>query len=70
MFKRSIEMKIVKSPKNSTSTETSEETPSIDYVQLVRNTTETVAASVIVGVVLYVGADTLRQVIVKLTPQH
>lgn len=43
---------------------------STDYVQLARETTETIAKYLVIGVAAYVAADTARQVIVKLTPSH
>lgn len=42
----------------------------VDYEQIIRNTTETVAKYAAIGVAGYVVLDTVRQVLVKLTPQH
>ena len=44
--------------------------PPVDYAQLVRDTTETVAKYAAIGVAGFVVLDTVRQVLVKLTPQH
>lgn len=70
MFKnRSIQVKYVKTPRENSET-TSEPTPSVDYVQIARETAESVGKYVVVGVATYVAVDTLRQVLVKLTPTN
>lgn len=71
MFKnKTLQLKLVNDSKTETPNETSEAHASVDYVQLVRDTTETVAKHVVIGVGVFVAADTLRQVIVKLTPSR
>ena len=70
MFRRSIEMKLVKNPKPKKTDEDPEPTVPVDYAQIVRETTETVVKGVIITVGSFVVLDTLRQAIVKITPQH
>lgn len=68
MFKnRSIQVSF---NKNNPNLEDSSSDTQVDYAQIVRDTTETVAKKIILGVGVYVAVDTLRQVIVKLTPQN
>lgn len=69
MFKnRSVQVKIVKNPENAFTDETIETATLADRVQIVRETVESVGEKVLVAFVVYVAADTLRQVLVKLTP--
>jgi hypothetical protein len=81
MFKdRHLQVKYVKDPKNSTSEEDFVETTAVDYDKIgelldksalsFRETAEFLATRVIIGVGVYVAVDTLRQVIVKLTPTN
>lgn len=71
MFKnKTLQLKFVNDSKTETPTDTTEAKPSVDYVQLVRDTTGSLAKTVVIGVGVYVAADTLRQVIVKLTPSN
>ncbi len=69
MFKnRSIQMRLVNT-KNPSSDEPIETMPIVDYAQI-REIAEAIATKAIIGVAVYVAVDTLRQVIVKVTPQN
>jgi hypothetical protein len=71
MFKnKTLQLNLVNKPKSTETDVNSEAAPSVDYAQIVRETTETVAKNLIIGVATYVAVDTLRQVIVKITPAH
>lgn len=77
---RHFQVKYVKDPINPNSDETLEETVSVDYEKIgeildkssvsFRDTLEMIATKAIIGVGVYVAVDTLRQVIVKLTPTN
>lgn len=78
---RHFQVKIVKDDLKDPATENdSEETISVDYDKIgelldksttnFRETIEMVATKVIIGVAVYVAADTLRKVIVKQTPTN
>lgn len=71
MFKRSIEFNIVKPSKAKVVDVNSEEAVEpIDYTKAVQETVRIVAANAIIGMAVFVGLDTVRQVIVKITPGH
>jgi hypothetical protein len=70
MFRRSIEVNVVKTPKNQAVGTTSEEVTAVDYTEAVQETVRIIAANAILGMVAFVALDTARQVIVKLTPGH
>ena len=78
MFKdRHFEVKIRKDPKTTETDNTVEELASVDYSDLVRETTNTLIETTerwlktaVIGIGVYVAADTLRQVIVKITPSN
>lgn len=71
MFKKHrLELRMVNDSKSPKTDETSEPKPSLDYVQIVRDATEFIGTKVIIGVLAYVAVDTLRQVIVKVTPEN
>jgi hypothetical protein len=65
--KRRLEVRVVRNDKPSDATDTTKEIPT-DTAQIIRETTTTIAAAVILGIAVYMGADTARQVIVKVTP--
>lgn len=69
-FNRTLQVGIVKTPKTATPEAVDQETTPVDYVQIVRETTETVTKYAAIGVAGYVVLDTIRQVLVKLTPEH
>lgn len=78
MLNRSLQVKVVKDRKNVTPEDDSVEMPTIDYDKIgelleqssktFRDHVEDIGTKIVIGVVVYVGVDTLRQVIVKLTP--
>ena len=70
MFNRSIQMKLVKTPKNNKTEATTEPTETVDYVQIVRDTTVEVAKVVAVGIAVYVVLDTLRQIAINVAPKN
>ena len=65
-----IQVTVSKKPKTPPPTETIETTASVDYAQIVHDTTEKVAKYVAVGVAGYMLLDTFRQCAIKITPQH
>lgn len=76
---RHLQVKYVKDPIHPTD-EAAEEAISVDYEKIgeildksslsFRDTIEMVATKAIIGVSVYVAVDTLRQVIIKLTPTN
>lgn len=68
MFGRKFEVKVAMAPKTKTVETNSEEVVAVDYAEAVQETVRIVAANAIIGMVVFVGIDTLRQVIVKSTP--
>lgn len=81
MFKdRHLQVKYVKDPKAPAAEDDFEGTISVDYDKIgeildksslsFRDTLEMIATKAIIGVGVYVAVDTLRQVIVKLTPTN
>ena len=68
-FNRSLQVKLVKSPKNPITGEKLEEETLDAVADIVRETTETIARHIVIGVGVYVAVDTLRQVIIKATPE-
>ena len=69
-FTDRFQVTVSKKPKTSDTDTASLTAAPVDYAQIVRETTETVAKYAVVAVGSYVAADTLRQILVKLTPQH
>lgn len=69
MFRRSIELNVVKTPKKAVET-TSEEVTAVDYTEAVQETVRIIAVNAIIGMAVFVGLDTVRQVIIKISPGH
>ena len=69
MFKRSLQVSVVKTPDTNTAIDSTPETINVDYTQI-GVITEKIFAGVILAVGSYVVLDTVRQVLVKATPQH
>lgn len=72
MFKNryAIETKVIKKSKDQTQTEEVERITLTDLAPIVRENVETIAIAAVVLVGSYVLLDTIRQVAVKITPQH
>ena len=68
-FNRSLQVRLVKSPKNPLTGEKLEEETVAAVADIVRETTETIATHIVIGIGVYVAVDTLRQVIIKATPE-
>lgn len=68
-FNRSIQVRLVKNPKNPITGEKLEEETLDAVADIVRETTETITKRIVIGIGVYVAVDTLRQVIIKATPE-
>ena len=68
-FNRSLQVRLVKNPKNPLTGEKLEESDIAAVADIVRETTETIATHIVIGIGVYVAVDTLRQVIIKATPE-
>ncbi len=64
MFNRTVEMKLVRTPKKAAETD-APVTPTPDYVQIVRDTGKDMFKGIAIVLVTYVAADTIRQIAVE-----
>lgn len=63
-----IQASLVRQEDSPMTDSTRENLPHTDTPQLIRELTSTITTAVVVGIAVYIGADTARQVIVKVTP--
>jgi hypothetical protein len=70
MIKPTFSMSFTSKKKGSTPEETTTPTSHEELTENIVNALTDVGVKVAIGVGLYIAADTLRQVIVKIAPQH